>query len=65
LDADSTLANILEVVVPLIATVVILAAVAVAALKGRWLGLVGAALALDGAVGVFGKTGVGEPPEEF
>jgi hypothetical protein len=65
MDADSTLANVLEVALPLIAVAVVLAPVAVAALKGRWLALAGAALAVGSAIIVFGAFGVGEPSQEF
>jgi hypothetical protein len=64
-DSDSAVANVLELVVPVVALAVIATPVVIAALKGRWwIGVAGALLFISGFAVIFGVF-VGEPSAEF
>ncbi len=66
MDSDSALANILEILVPVIALAVLATPVVISGLKGRWwMGLVGLLGFVGGFVIMFGAFGVPEPSEEF
>ncbi len=66
MDSDSALANILEILVPVIALAVLATPVVISGLKGRWwMGLVGLLGFVGGFAIMFGAFGVPEPSEEF
>lgn len=66
MDSDSAIANVLEVLVPLIALGVLATPAVLSALKGRWwAGVLGVAGFVGGFVVAFGAFGTPEPSTEF
>ena len=66
MDSDSALANILEVLVPMVALAILATPVVISALKGRWwLGVIGLVGFVGGFAVVFGMFGISEPSAEF
>lgn len=65
-DSDSPIANVLEVLVPVVTVMGLLIPIVVAVLKGRWwAGVLGVVAFVGAFVVVFGLFGIDEPPEEF
>ena len=63
MDSDSALANILEVLVPMVALAILATPVVISALKGRWwLGVIGLVGFVGGFAVAFGMFGIARVP---
>ena len=66
MDSNSPIANVLEIVVPVVAVALLLALVAIPALKGRWwAGVFGVAAFVVAFITGFGVFGFPEPSDDF
>ena len=66
MDSNSPIANVLEIVVPVVAVALLLVLVAIPALKGRWwAGVFGVGAFVVAFITAFGVFGFPEPSDDF